>query len=148
MLKKNMVDGITVLFVILFLYTGISKLLDYSVFKEQIATSPVLAPVASLIAVLLPITEILVVVLLAIPRWRLKGLYASSVLMMLFTVYITGILLFNKEIPCSCGGAIDSLSWNQHILFNVFFIVIGIGGLILEKQLKIESKNSLRLVMQ
>jgi uncharacterized membrane protein YphA (DoxX/SURF4 family) len=148
MLKKNIVDSIAVLFIILFLYTGISKLIDFTVFKEQIATSSLLAPVAAFITFMVPATEFLVALMLAIPRWRLKGLYASTALMVSFTIYIIGVLLFNKEIPCSCGGVIEALSWNQHIAFNALFIALGFGGLIIEKKLRHENKCVLGLIAQ
>src|SRR5690349_3095795 len=97
MSKSTLVEIISCLFIILFLYTGISKLMEYSVFKEQMADSPILKPVAPIIAWALPLTEFLVTILLIIPRWRLKGLYASLFLMVAFTLYIGAIMTFNKE---------------------------------------------------
>ena len=140
-IKKNstIAETVTVLFIILFLYTGISKLMDYSVFKEQIATSPLLAPVAPLIAAVLPWLEFAVIALLAIPRWRLKGLYMSLLLMLIFTCYIIAILTLNKHIPCSCGGVIELLSWNEHIIFNSAFIILGIMGVVFQRKVKRES---------
>ncbi|WP_442892031.1 hypothetical protein [Chryseobacterium sp. VD8] len=26
--------------------------------------------------------------------------------------------------PCSCGGVIKNLTWPQHLIFNLFFVVI------------------------
>ena len=131
--RTTTLETIIVLFVILFLYTGISKLIDYPVFKEQIAMSPILAPIAHLVAATLPWLEFVIVLLLIIPRLRLKGLYASLGLMTVFTVYILAMLTFNKDIPCSCGGVIELLSWHQHIAFNAVFIVLAGAGCWLEK---------------
>ena len=141
--KETIVETIAFLFVILFLYTGISKLMEYSVFKEQIAESPVLKPFASFIAWSLPLTEFVVSVLLVIPRWRLKGLYASLILMILFTLYIIGIMIFYKDLPCSCGGIISLLSWQQHLVFNSGFIVLALIGVLLEKKIRLSVKNVL-----
>ncbi|THU39601.1 DoxX family membrane protein [Niastella caeni] len=134
--KSTIVEIISVLFIILFLYTGISKLMEYAVFKEQIAESPILKPVASFIAWALPLTEFIVSLLLIIPRWRLKGLYASLFLMIAFTIYIGAIMLFNKELPCSCGGIISELSWNGHLIFNSIFILLALIGVLLEKKIR------------
>src|SRR5438445_7843878 len=101
MKRSTIIELIALLYVILFLYTGISKLMDYSVFKEQIATSPLLAPISGWIAIGLPAIEIILAIILFIPRTRLKGLYASLVLMIIFTGYIIAILSFNEHIPCS-----------------------------------------------
>ena len=143
MKKTTIVEIIRLLFIILFLYTGISKLTEYAIFKEQLALSPILAPVSTLVAIGLPWVEFLVVLMLIIPRWHLKGLIASMTLMILFTVYIIGILIFSEHIPCSCGGVLAELSWRQHILFNTVFIALAAAGIILEKQVRKNNKNEL-----
>lgn len=134
------VEAITFLYVILFLYTAINKLSDYTVFREQIAMSPILEPIAPYIARLLPIYELLITALLIVPRWRIKGLYASLMTMIFFTLYIILILTFNKNIPCSCGGFLEQLSWTEHIIFNVFFIALAIVALKFKSRLSKESK--------
>lgn len=135
MKRTTVIDIIAILYVILFLYTGISKIIDYSVFKEQIATSPLLSPIAKPIAWGLPWVEFLIIVLLIVPRWRLKGLVSSLILMTLFTIYILGILAFNKNIPCSCGGILEELSWGQHIVFNSLFMALAIVGIAFQKKI-------------
>jgi uncharacterized membrane protein YphA (DoxX/SURF4 family) len=139
--KSTIVEIISMLFVILFLYTGISKLMEYGVFKEQIAESPILQPIAPFIAWALPLTEFLVCLLLIIPRWRLKGLYASLLLMIAFTLYIGAIMTFNKELPCSCGGIISLLSWQGHLVFNSIFILLAFAGVLLEKRIRQSHKT-------
>ncbi|NII25833.1 hypothetical protein HB364_12110 [Pseudoflavitalea sp. X16] len=136
MKRTTIIEIIVMLYVILFLYTGISKIMEYGVFKEQLAESPILAPMASLVARGLPIVEFLLVVLLAVPRWRLKGFYASTGLMIAFTIYIIVLMSFNDQLPCSCGGVLAALSWGQHIVFNGVFIVLGIVGVILERKVR------------
>jgi hypothetical protein len=111
-----------------------AKLLDYSVFKEQLATSPILAPISKPVALLLPWTEFVVVLLLIIPRWRLKGLLASLALMTTFTIYVIAILSFSDKLPCSCGGIIQELSWSQHLVFNGGFILLAIWAIVWQKR--------------
>jgi uncharacterized membrane protein YphA (DoxX/SURF4 family) len=130
-----LVETIALLFVILFLYTGTSKLSEYGVFEEQLAESPVLKPVAPIVTWLLPITEFVVSLLLLVPRWRMKGLYASLGLMITFTLYVIAILSFSKELPCSCGGIIGLLSWQEHLVFNGVFILLAITGILLQRRL-------------
>lgn len=74
-----------------------SRLMEYRVFKEQIGASLVLAPIAPLVARGLTIMEFLLVVMLIVPRWRLKGLYAATVLMIAFTIYIIALMTFNDH---------------------------------------------------
>ncbi len=142
MKKKWLIDIITVLYMVLFLYAGISKLQDYTVFKNQVADSPILSPVASLIAIGLPALEILLAILFLFPKQRLKALYSSLFLMILFTTYIIAILLFYSELPCSCGGVLAFFSWSQHIVFNCFYIVLATIGIIWENRFRKKQKNT------
>jgi uncharacterized membrane protein YphA (DoxX/SURF4 family) len=135
MKKTTIIESISILYIILFLYTGISKIIDYPIFKEQIALSPILAPIARLVAILIPIIEFAIVVMLIVPRWRLKGFYSSAVLMTIFTIYIIFLLSFSKELPCSCGGIISELSWGQHVIFNSAFLLMAIIAIFLKRKI-------------
>jgi uncharacterized membrane protein YphA (DoxX/SURF4 family) len=134
MKRSTIVEIIALLFVILFLYTGISKLMDYDVAREQIALTPLLAPIAKEIVIALPITEIIVSILLFIPRTRKQGLYASLVLMISFTGYVVYILNYNDQLPCTCGGILQQMSWNQHLIFNGVAIALVLTGIILSRR--------------
>jgi len=134
MKRNTIVEIIALLFVVLFLYTGISKLMDYSVFKEQIALSPLLAPISSWVAILLPATEIIISVVLFLPRSRLPGLYASLILMVLFTGYIIYILNYNEHLPCTCGGVLEILSWKQHLVLNGILIALAFIGVLMGRR--------------
>jgi len=139
--RTTIIEIITVLNIILFLYTGIAKIMDYSVFKEQLADSPILSWAAKPVAILLPIVEFAIVLMLVIPRWRLKGLYASFGIMTLFTAYIIAMFIVAPEMPCSCGGIISELSWQQHIIFNSAFILLNAWAVYLLRKEKNESSK-------
>jgi hypothetical protein len=61
---------------------------------------------------------------LLIPAFRLKALYATLILMSLFTVYVVVILSMDNHISCSCGGIIENLSPKQHVLFNSVCVIL------------------------
>ena len=136
MKRSIAVEIISLLFTLLFLYTGISKLSDYNVFKEQIALSPLPESLAPRIAWGLPRIELLLALLLFIPRWRLKALYASLSLMLLFTGYIIATAHNKEDILCNCGGILEQMSFTEHIIFNSIFLLLAVFGILLEKQLK------------
>lgn len=133
--KSTLVEIIAHLFIILFLYTGIAKLMEFDVFQEQLAESPVLAFAAPFIAWALPISEFIISLLLFFPRFRLKGLYASLIIMILFTAYVITILSIDKELPCSCGGIIEALSWTGHLIFNSSFVLLAILAIRIQRKL-------------
>jgi putative oxidoreductase len=111
------------LLILLYVYTGMSKMLDHNLFTAQLQYYPLLAHLATIISFLLPITELLVAALLFFPKTRIAGLFASSALLIVFTLYLIFMLLFHGEnLPCSCGGVLRHLSWKQHLVFNSLFL--------------------------
>lgn len=136
--RKAMValEIISALLILLLLYTALSKLSDHETFLFVLKKSPLLYPFAGFIAIALPIAELLVALLLFIPRTRSTGLWASFFLITLFTVYLIYMVAISPDLPCSCGGAVGSLSWRQHIVFNLFFIAISLCGMLVNKEIK------------
>ena len=125
---------IVILHVALFAYAAISKLTDYYNFEFGISESPFISQFAGLLAWAVPGIELVIVLLLLMPFTRLAGLYASFGLMLLFTIYIAAMLLSSLEIPCSCGGVLEELSWPMHIVFNSVFVVLSAIGIVLERK--------------
>jgi hypothetical protein len=112
-------------------YAATTKLLDYEKFRLQIGQSPVLTGFAGIIVWLVPATEFIVAAMLMITRYRLIGLYASFSLMVMFTAYIVVITRFSDYVPCSCGGVLEKLSWNEHLVFNLVFVALGATSILL-----------------
>lgn len=130
--KRNLiVEIISYLFIILFVYAAVSKLLDFEQFRVQLGQSPLLSAFAQWIAWAVPSIEIVIAVLLMSPRLRFLGLYASFSLMIMFTTYIIIILNFTDFIPCSCGGVLEQLGWTEHLVFNIGFIFLALLGILL-----------------
>ncbi|OMP75091.1 MauE/DoxX family redox-associated membrane protein [[Flexibacter] sp. ATCC 35208] len=120
------VDLITCLFILLFTYAAVSKLADVQNFKTQISQSPLLTPFGAIIMWAIPTIEFIIVGLLLFNKTRMTGLYFSYGLMVIFTMYIIAITRFSTFIPCSCGGILQQMTWNQHLFFNLIFVVLGI----------------------
>lgn len=132
---------ISLLHVALFLYAAITKLNDYSNFRFGLSESPFIQSFAGILAWAVPGIELAIVVLLLLPVSRLAGLYASFGLMLLFTVYIAAMLLSASEIPCSCGGVLEEMSWPMHIVFNSVFVLLSAIGIVLERKRRIVKKT-------
>lgn len=112
------------LLIFLFTYTGVSKIIDHDHFYTSIMLSPVLREQASIVVWLVPVVELLIVVLLFFKRFLQAGLVCSLMLMISFTLYITYMIFFMEQLPCSCGGIIQELSWSNHLFFNSIFILL------------------------
>jgi hypothetical protein len=59
-----------------------------------------------------------------------------------FTLYIGYMVSFAEKLPCSCGGVISKMTWNQHLVFNIFFTLLSLLGVILEKRRRRQRKDS------
>jgi uncharacterized membrane protein YphA (DoxX/SURF4 family) len=136
------VEFIAYLFVLLFIYAAVSKLLDFENFRVQLGQSPMLGAYAEFIIWAVPLLEILVAVALSIGRYRRTALLASYTLMVMFTVYIYTILNYSSFVPCSCGGVLEKMSWNEHLIFNIVFIVLALLGVFITSQNKQSARKT------
>ena len=125
------------LLILLFTYTAVSKLSDYTHFVRVLGESPLIHNGADMIGWLLPVAELVIVLLLFFPLTKKAGFVISFFLLLLFTLYLIYMLLFAAELPCSCGGVISKMSWKQHVWFNVFFIGVSVLGIISNKKYKV-----------
>ena len=142
MKRSNVAMGIIcTLNITLFVYAATAKLLDYYNFQFGLTESPFIAPFASLLAWAVPASELIIAALLVIPALRLAGLYASLLLMSLFTIYIAAMLLFGSDIPCSCGGVLEEMSWGMHIVFNSVFVLLSAYGIYLTRRKRRTTTN-------
>jgi uncharacterized membrane protein YphA (DoxX/SURF4 family) len=123
-IKNNIVSIICCLYAVLFVYAATSKLLDFENFQIQLGQSPLLSSFAGLILFAVPVLEIIIAILLLIQKFRLIGLFSAYTLMVLFTAYIYILLNYSAFVPCSCGGIIQKMTWSEHLIFNLFFVLL------------------------
>ncbi|MFI0428761.1 MauE/DoxX family redox-associated membrane protein [Mariniflexile sp. HMF6888] len=129
--KSILLELICFLYILLFVYAALNKFLVFDEFVIQIGQSPVLTAYAGWVAWVVPSLEILISIMLVIPRFRLLALYAAFTLMVMFTAYIFIILNFSDHIPCSCGGVLEKLGWTEHLIFNIGFVILAFIGIII-----------------
>lgn len=139
--KQMIVDVICYLFVLLWLYAAVNKILDLQMFEIQIGQSPILTDYASIIAWLIPTIEIIISLLLFFPKTILYGLYASFSLMVMFTVYIIIVLNFAEQVPCSCGGILEKMGWHEHLAFNIGFVLLALAGITFQSKTEKHQKG-------
>ncbi|EHQ25558.1 MauE/DoxX family redox-associated membrane protein [Mucilaginibacter paludis] len=112
----------------LFFYTAHAKTVDHDRFLKGLARVHLISGFALFLSYAVPIVEFLVALLLLVPNTAKTGLYCFIAVMSAFTIYIASALIWEPTLPCHCGGAIEKLSWGQHIWFNLAFILIAITG--------------------
>ena len=140
MKKETILQSIAGLLILIFFYTALSKILDFARFRFTLRSSPLLSSISSYLAWLIPISEFFLCLLLILPRYRPYGFWGSSVLMLLFTLYISYMLATASHLPCSCGGVLGQMTWKQHLIFNITFTLLASSGIFLQRK-QIVSNN-------
>lgn len=127
--KERLIICIRFVCMFLFLYTAYAKIVDHDRFLKGLSRVHILSGFAVYISWLVPIGETITSILLLVPQTAKWGLYAFTGLIILFTGYIVSAMIWEKTLPCHCGGVIEKLSWGQHIWFNIAFIILAIFAL-------------------
>jgi putative oxidoreductase len=135
MKRKIIIEIISSLLILLFLYASVSKWLAFKTFIGDMNNQPFPNWMTPYLVVIIPVAEVLIAMGLIFEKTRVPALYASFVLMMAFTIYTVTVLLHAfRYVPCSCGGVIKKLTWPQHLFFNLFFVAISLLGIWLKKR--------------
>ncbi len=138
---------ISYFFAFLFIYTSVSKILDFEKFQVQISQSPILSPYSHFISYGVIITELVIVGLLITSKIMRMGLLAFCGIMSAFTMYIYLILNYTGSVPCSCGGIIESMSWDQHLTFNIACIILAVVAIVITFKKNISSISVIKLLL-
>jgi putative oxidoreductase len=135
MKRKIIIEIISSLLILLFLYASVSKWLDFKLFIGEMNNQPFPNWITPYLVWSIPFIEVIIAIGLIFEKTRTPALYASLVLMSAFTIYTVAILFHAfKYIPCSCGGVIRKLTWPQHLFFNLFFVGISLLGIVMKKR--------------
>lgn len=105
----------------------------YDYYLYDLKRSPLFSNYATIVAILVPAAELLVAGLILPDKTSKAGLVGSLGLMALFTLYVGYVLLFAGTRPCTCGGIIRNLTWPQHLIFNLVFLILSFAGLYLHR---------------
>jgi len=120
-----------VLYILLFVYAAVSKLIDFENFTTQLGQSPLISIFADWIAIGVPVFELIIALLLCFPKYKPLGLHIGFGLMIMFTGYIYLILHYSPFVPCSCGGILEEMDWREHFIFNIVVAVLGGVGILI-----------------
>jgi hypothetical protein len=151
MTRQTMINVCAGLLILLFVYTGIYKILTPGIMEMDL-TKPeqpeILKKLSTILAYAIPLSELIVASLLILPKYRRIGFLSAFVLMSFFTGYVVYILYnYDKGIqrPCTCGGIFRTLSWENHLIVNLFFVGVALVGFFYTRN-KIDDEENYRPV--
>lgn len=135
------IEAITAILLLLWIYTGLNKLIQYDKFTFEAGRSPFLQHITPFVAVAVPVSELVIAALLIFKRTRIMGLYASLFLMTLFTGYVYIMLHYAYDLPCSCGGIIELLTWEQHLIVNLTITILTAIAILFHSRLTMHKQH-------
>lgn len=137
MKKIHVVEIIAGIFILVFVFTGLDKFWHLKGFEAALSKSLLISKHSSVVAWAVPVAEITISVFLFIPKSRVTGFGLSFLMMLAFTLYISYMLVYEPNLPCSCGGVTRYMSWKQHLIFNVALVILALYGIFSENRKKI-----------
>ena len=136
--RKHIIFIARLSLIALWVPVAVDKLWDLGAFHSTLLRQPFPDWWAGILFWLLPILEALAAVLIAWPKYRPRvhlGMWLSTVLMLGFTLFILfGVLGWYDQRPCGCGSVISGLSWENHLWFNMVFLLLSVVGIWLTRK--------------
>ena len=127
-MKKLLTYAKTIVYyvIIVFIsYTLMNKLLQVESFQLNIAKTGVFSNhIIKPISYFILIIETISIVLLIF--FKKQGILYSLIMFITFTLYIIYLYFLKKYEVCGCGGVLNGLSFEKHLLINVSLIFLTI----------------------
>jgi len=130
MMTRTLVKLVAITLAVLFGGTAVDKLEHYALFSSQLQHFPFSIRLYKQ-AWIIPVAEILIAVSLLLRVTRVKGLFASLLILSLYTLYLTGKLETRFYCICQCGEPFQSLTLRMHIVFTLGCLLFAGVGLVL-----------------
>lgn len=136
MRRQTIIEIISSIFLLVFVYIASNNLIHYSSFKSVLGGAPPFVGHVGVAALAIPITAGLVSILLFIPRTRLWGMYGALALTLLFTFYMAWITWFTPN-ACPCDGLLKrNLGFSDKMVVLTWLLAAGLAmtGIVLQRK--------------
>jgi len=136
MKRMIVLEIICFLLVSLMLYASVSRMLDFHTFVDDINNQPLPNSLTRWLVYGIPALQVLTALTLIFEKTRAAGLWLALFITSLYVFYNILVLTnFFGRVPCTCGGMIKHLSWQQHLIFSLFFAGVSLAGILLRRKL-------------
>ena len=131
-LKKYSGEIIYLFLIFFFCYTAFNKLYNIESFRTNlIKTSLFNIESAKYLSIIVISYEILIVLLLFF--YKKLGLLFFAITISVFTIYISYLRFKGLYEVCGCGGILNGLHYNYHLLINILLIICSLYSLFIFK---------------
>ncbi len=104
--------------------------MDFKNFRDQLTQAPGMQGLGEIIAYVLIILMTVTVVMLCYRRFQFWGLLLAFGMVTVFAGYITILLTDSKNLPCTCIGLFENMTWKDNLSLNAGLIIIAVTGVI------------------
>lgn len=120
----------SLLFVLLLAYAAISKAITLENFISQIEQAPGLQRFGETLAYSIIVLQVTAICLLCDERSRLWGLCLTFGMVTVFAGYIALILTDSTNLPCTCIGLFEKMTWKGNLVLNIGLMITALTGII------------------
>lgn len=128
-LTKILPIAISLFFAVLFSYAAMSKGTDFKNFRDQLGQSPGLEGYGEPVAYGIIALQTLSVILLCYRPLRFRGLCLTFGMVTVFAGYITLILTDITNLPCTCIGLFEKMTWKGNLVLNIGLMITALTGI-------------------
>lgn len=134
------VNCISFIISVFFIYTGIFKLINPESFILNISKTGFFnEKLIPYLPYIIGFFELIIAVLI-LTRMFIGQLF-FTITMIVFSFYITYLNNNNLYEVCGCGGILNGLSYNNHLLINLIFLTLSFSVIFILKSSKFTRKN-------
>ena len=109
----------------IFIYAAVTKLFSPAEFQVKLLKAVYIpSPWIPFLTYLIPVTEIAAVLMCLSRVTEDAGWILLYFLLVLFTGHLLLLHVFSPSAPCSCGGLLDLLTYEQHVYLNSGMILL------------------------
>ena len=128
-LTKILPFTVSLFFVLLWSYAAISKIIVFRNFRSQLGQSPGLEAYAGFVACGVIFLQLLTIGMICYRSYRLLGLWMTFGIVTVFTGYNGFILIDSNNLPCTCIGLFEKMTWKGNLILNMGLMITALSGI-------------------
>lgn len=122
------------LIAVIFSYSFFIKVQDFINFKKKMFQSELINnDLVPLFSYTIPFIEITIAMCILFNIKKSVFLYISFFVLIIFTIYLIALNEYSLFNGCSCGGIFENLTYFQHIIVNLTFIIFNFLAIVLSR---------------
>ena len=129
-IKKTVLFTVSLFFAVLFSWDAVSKTVGFENFRKRLEQAPGYEGFGEPVAGIIIALQLLTVILLCFRESRWIGLWVTLGMLTVFTGYISYLLQYSENLPCTCLGFFEKVSWKGSLILNMGLMITAIGGII------------------